>query len=362
MAEFKWHSGHHVDSYLADLAEIRSAYHSAGVTISNEDIFVKMLSCLPVEFDYQRQVMSQWTNYDLEAARKLLIERQNLLLKRKRGEDTTPIFSEGTVFTMTANHKQEGGLKNHNKRRKTTITCYYCHKKGHISPECRSRIADEKKGIFKKRMNANSSSTSSSSSSSSSSSTSAPTSSHSTPSASVHVATIAPEPSDGFSFLSASLLNDDNSGFCFVLGDITSHGKWILDSAATHHITADDSILNKKMGCEMKILTGKSGEGMILSNKGTVVFTALNQDLHQSVTLTDVFQNGDVACNIISIPQLTKKGCQVSILQNTLVVTFKGKTVFIATQEPSGLFVLSSHHVVVKGFSASMREANTESL
>jgi hypothetical protein len=108
MANLQWNTSHHVDSFLADLADIRAAHQSTGVTISENDIFVKLLSCLPAEFDVERSLMAQWPSPDMAKARNVLIQRQFILLKRKRGEEfsTTPTV-EGTSFHMSNTPPQQ---------------------------------------------------------------------------------------------------------------------------------------------------------------------------------------------------------------------------------------------------------------
>ncbi len=41
---------------------------------------------------------------------------------------------------------QMSGRSNFN-RDTSKLTCYYCHKKGHIVPECKNKVADEARGI-----------------------------------------------------------------------------------------------------------------------------------------------------------------------------------------------------------------------
>ena len=187
------------------------------------------------------------------------------------------------------------------KKRQRVPTCYYCGQKGHIQPNCSKKASDERKGIHHGKSKQKSSSSSSSSSGSALVLSSAPTSSNLS------------DGGDSFSFVmpgeskQESCDSPDSSidhlGFCFAIGDIISSGQWVLDSAATQHITSDESLLHDTSSCGVTILTRKAGESITMTKKGVVVLTPTDASCFQPVTITDVYQSPNAACNILSIPQ-----------------------------------------------------------
>lgn len=141
-ADLRWRSDHTVDSYLGEIAQLRAQHRSAGFPISDNIAFVKLISSLPALFDTEVSLMEDWELPDLDRARSLLLKRQDVVRKRKFEESHTPII-DVTAFEMKSESKE---LRKNPKHKKRKFSCFYCGKSGHIRPNCRQRIEDEKKG------------------------------------------------------------------------------------------------------------------------------------------------------------------------------------------------------------------------
>lgn len=100
-SDLHWRGDHNVETYLADIAQLRAQHKSAGFPISDGAAFIKLISSLPQMFDTEVSLMEDWTTPDLDRARQLLLKRQNTVKKRKFEEANTPIM-DATVFKMVA--------------------------------------------------------------------------------------------------------------------------------------------------------------------------------------------------------------------------------------------------------------------
>ena len=67
-ADLKWEPRHMINAFLADLADIRAVHRSAGLEISDQDAYVKLLSCLPAEYGVERSILANTNEYDLNQA------------------------------------------------------------------------------------------------------------------------------------------------------------------------------------------------------------------------------------------------------------------------------------------------------
>jgi len=52
-----WRNHHNVNSFLGDLAEIRSAFKSAKIPLTDAEVFTKLLASLPPQFEVEQSLM-----------------------------------------------------------------------------------------------------------------------------------------------------------------------------------------------------------------------------------------------------------------------------------------------------------------
>ena len=355
----QWRPDHTVDSFLGDIALLRAQHKTAECPISDDAAFVKLISSLPKVFDTEVSLMEDWEKPDLNRARELLLKQQNAVRKQKFEESNEPIM-EASSYVMHSDAKvgrndSKSSNSNSNSKKKRKFSCYYCGKAGHVRPNCKQKIADEKNGIFRKNTKG--------------------------PTGSVHVASSAPsgssQSSSGSSSSSFSLENvqsksynfslpghaspfnetskaegkqeqmeDEDFGFIFMLPVGLKPDEWIIDSGATHHMCNIPGLISNPTECNAHIVTGKSNADLVIKEKGLVQFHPVNPT-YKPLCLSNVLFSNDVSMNIISIPQLINFGCTAVFEENRAVVKFQKDIICLGIKdEQSMLYILCSHHAV----------------
>ena len=371
-ANLQWQPDHNVESFLGDIAQLRAQHKTAGVPISDDAAFVKLISSLPKTFDTEISVMEDWQKPDLDRARTLLLKRQNAMKKRKF-EETNALMMEVSSFSMKQCQPSSSNDQNPKKKRK--FTCYYCGKSGHVRPNCKQKLADERNGIHHKNtkgpaghVNVISSvspqpASAQSSSSSVSSSASQSHMSQQPKAYNFSLPSDGSQPKDlGKAEGKSECIDDDDFGFFMMMPQHMVKGEWIIDSGASHHLCMDSRLIANAIECNAHILTGKANADISIKEMGLVEFTPLDSE-HQPVHLSGVLFSNEVSANIISVPQLIKNGCSVAFENDRAVITFDGKVVCSGIQhKPSSLYVLSSHCAVerMNGMVATLKTCDEQ--
>lgn len=343
-ANLAWRPEHTVDSFLAEIAQLRAQHKSAGFPIADNIAFVKILSALPSTFDTETSMMEDWPLPEMDRMRELLLKRENATRKRKFDEANTPIM-EVASYAMPSHAGSSAQPQNNgngpNKKRKKT--CYYCAKEGHIRPNCKQKIDDEKRGIFRKNTKKSIGSVHVASSSVVIPDSIPPPPVHSSSRAveftsSTHVNS---SKSDGKE--EENTFSDDDFGLIFMMSSNVNVDSWILDSGSTHHLCNNASFMRNASSCNAHIRTGKAQANIDVSDMGLVVFSPVVSGF-ETLSLSGVLMSPEFSSNIISVPQLIKRGCNVLFEGNRAIITFKGKTLCEGEQDPKSLlYILKTH-------------------
>ena len=99
---------------------------------------------------------------------------------------------------------------------------------------------------------------------------------------------------------------------------------WILDSGASSHATNDFADLSDAHEFRQQIVT--AGKWIVqVTHRGTVCLQL--QD--KQVTLSNVLYSHDFTERIISVKQLTSKGCVATFNESSGTVHFRGESILI---------------------------------
>ena len=109
---------------------------------------------------------------------------------------------------------------------------------------------------------------------------------------------------------------------------------WIVDSGATSHVCAQREMFANvtKEGTPQSILVG-NGEVVVAKESGTVA-------LAENVELQNVLYCPELKVNLISVPRLMERGCNVYFEDGACAV-WKGKQKVLSAVQKNGLYVIS---------------------
>ena len=65
----------------------------------------------------------------------------------------------------------------------------------------------------------------------------------------------------------------------------------------------------------------------------------------ENLKLDGVLYCPDITTNLISLPQMTKQGCDIEMTMNHITVYAKGKIVVEGTRDKAGIYTLTSHFI-----------------
>ena len=365
---------HHVDSFLQELYLIRMEYKTAGFALDDKTVFTKMLLCLPSQFDIERSQMSSWDTPDLAKARKILKERESLLIAWREFASSTPLSSGGvfvahpvplssssstSYFGSPSSSSSSSSSSQATIRSQNPVQCRYCHKVGHSTHNCFKLRRKKKfdKHIQRKNNPAQSSNVQYSNHSSSYN----PSNNSSQKTKSGQVSLVAAV-DDSFTFVMEDNVVDD--GFiCMMRGDTivdsscameldstssynpTSVSSWILDSGASHHICNTRDVLCNIQDTDVRLGTGKQGAVLHMNVSGSVTLIPHCEEVPR-ITLTNVLYTEQASSCIISLHPFLSARCCISIVENKMTISRHGRTILVGTQGEKGLFYMSSHSIV----------------
>jgi hypothetical protein len=369
---YSWKPNLGVEAYIAGLYGMISAFETAKVALTDEQVFTKMLSDLPAEYGTEESIMQSWEVQSMDKARTLLIKREETLKRNREQSSGVPSMS-GASFA----HVEQG-----KKRRNPNLQCFYCGKLGHPRFMCPTKSKDEAEGIKRARVpgvNIPSRKKTKTEKGAAHVTTGVPaeTTGANTTTVSADVAAIGaisaamgsadvrekrnisfnfhsivphigeyrspgPVTEDEYDPENPGLM-DPQQGFSFALGEITLHNEecWILDSAATHHICMDSKLVTNLIPTNVQVLTGKRGATMNITKMGEVILEPITTG--EIIRLRNVLFDETSIANIISIPVLMRSGCVVMMKGQDMEITRNKTLVLKAMLSSSGLFVLTTH-------------------
>jgi hypothetical protein len=164
-ANFRWNPSWSVDKFFQELKILTTHFSSAKKRKSSSDIFTKVLSLIPAEYEILKQIMMGWDQADLEKMREHLIQSEQA---KGQTKDTgiKEIPKIGHTYTIGGkkyqlkqrqrNQQKQKDQKTDKQRDKTgkqersEIQCWYCGIKGHSKSECKRRKEDFDKGEYRK--------------------------------------------------------------------------------------------------------------------------------------------------------------------------------------------------------------------
>ena len=365
-------SRHHVDMFLQELYLLRMEHETAGFPLSEEAVFTKLLLCLPPEFDIERSQMKLWEEPDLARARKLLIEKEEVLLQRRESYSSRPLDG-GSIFVANGSQgRGSSGVDLGVQHNRFPYKCFYCQKAGHRRRDCRRRLRDERN--FSNSNASNSSGRSANFSHgtrfrgpNSRTASSGPTrkrgpamSAGDSNASSGNVSLVNSEPSVRTTTFEIPVVPHTaempvgtgvfpEEGFLFMMRSHSSiPSSWIIDTGATHHICCCSSLLVYPTSCHTRLSTGRKGADIQATMSGLVRLLPC-EDRVREVSLSNVLFSPTVASNIISVAPFIEQGCHV-IIRGRVLTVVQGDVVIIEGQaDEKGLYHLTSHHPAFAG-------------
>ena len=142
-----------------------------------------------------------------------------------------------------------------------------------------------------------------------------------------------------------------------------SGGSPILDSGASHHMTADKTVLHNfrtsyKAGVPTMVETA-NGARVPVQGVGDMHLSCIVKGQVNSVTLKDVLLVPSIQQTLISLASLTSRGASVSFVNDRCIVSYSDKPVMFATRSSSqkhGLYVISTCMAVARAQFAKAHE------
>lgn len=148
LTSIQWTTSDHVDSFLAKIARVRTAYKNANVPLDETELFCRMLMCLPQEFDVVKMIMKGWAQPDFDRARVVLMQTQEELRKRKAYHDANPLRpSDSSAYIMENQKRKREDEEKGQERKKRNVVCAYCFRVGHVRKFCHIRDDDKENGV-----------------------------------------------------------------------------------------------------------------------------------------------------------------------------------------------------------------------
>jgi hypothetical protein len=108
--------------------------------------------------------------------------------------------------------------------------------------------------------------------------------------------------------------------------------EWILDSAASAHMTGIKSLLKEYKEVATTTMTLANGDILPAEGVGDIPF----KTEHGYVTVTGALHVPELDRDLISVPQLTSKGLAIRMLKDRCVIS--GKQGHVMTANKSGSF------------------------
>jgi hypothetical protein len=201
--------------------------------------------------------------------------------RSSRKRNRSPSLDSGSESDN--DHRRHKRARHSKRNSSNDITCYYCLKKGHVAPDCRTKKKAEELQQQRQRQSGGSNANI--------------TNSHEEPRAYPHI-------SDSTVLACTTLTATRNLDY---------QHSWHLDSGATDHIANDRKTFTQIRRLATPIGIRLGDDKVIWAyEKGTVRFQTLSLDKSQfrDIIITDVLYAKDLGTNLISTRRLGLKGCK----------------------------------------------------
>nr|BBF89473.1 hypothetical protein [Oryza glaberrima]BBF89485.1 hypothetical protein [Oryza glaberrima] len=113
-------------------------------------------------------------------------------------------------------------------------------------------------------------------------------------------------------------------------------GKWYIATAATNHMTRDQSLISDLKPVTGRVVGGGNGAGLQVHGSG-----AVNTEM---VAIPDVWYVPGINCNLVSVGQLCQLGLEVSIFRGVCTVTRASDGSVVGKANRSGAVYESEPH------------------
>jgi hypothetical protein len=134
---------------------------------------------------------------------------------------------------------------------------------------------------------------------------------------------------------------------------------WILDSGASHHMTPYKDIFdNLNEGVRGNVIMAKKKTSTPLLGKGSVALKVTNEYGGRKLRLTNCSYVPGLDCNLLSMRQLDRLGCEAHIRNGLITVAKDGVVIFVAKGKEDQLYHLQCEYYTVSGKSLMCNSSN----
>lgn len=261
-----------LDDYFLRFDKLVAEYCAAGGVLDDDDQVEMLLATLPDRFDNVVTVLETLDDHcTYDRAKTALLERELKLTDRKETSHAEQPSSSVAFSSHQGKFKQNHN-KQHSKGKKKPIRCYNCGELNHKSPKCPKKETEGQDG-------------------------------------------------------------PSHSSFAFVAGE-SKVVSFYIDSGATEHLIADDSLLSHKeeLRQPFNIQVAKKETSLPVTHGGKLHLlsrvTSEREESVMDVTL-DVFIAKGLRHNLLSVQKIESKGGVVKFADGKVIVSFQGKTVVV---------------------------------
>lgn len=286
-----------IDTYIDRIEDLKRQLEDTGVEVNDELIKGVIKRGLPVHYEPMIAVLQMQENLTLqEMSNQLRVFGQEQQVRRSHQREIS-------MQTQTRDKPQF----------KPRVTCYHCGKPGHIKKECRKLKAElrhqhkanmfeeafvmreERRKAFDTVPNEGIFQT--------------------TKRRRVHPHHVTPR--DTYPKARADGHHRLESGV----------RTWLVDSGATTHISPNQSDFYEyqEISDHPGVSTSQSGSKITVKGQGRIKITTQEVRTRQPLTITiPALHVPEASCRIISVPQLTNKGCKFTFQRDSVITTPKG--------------------------------------
>lgn len=272
--------------YAARATDLQTQLRSAGEDVKDQEVALQFLAGLPPAYGMISTVLTSGDGQLKigEMLPKLLQVEQMTQPERS---------SEAALFAKPNGGNSHGnGVKQQQPREERT--CHYCGKKGHLKKECKKKKFDEARGSKSKRHN--------------------------------------------MEQRGAIALTAQTAAAACTSGTGRQSVRWVLDTGASRHITADGSILlnPRPMAEDITITFGNGGTGKAIATGEVMLHTS-----DAAFLLQDVLLIPEATENLISVRHATKRGVDFLFRKDCCEIGCNGNTLATAPCKGDAIYYLT---------------------
>ena len=308
-----------ITKYVARAKEIQSQLRAAGHTVADQDLAFSVLAGLPASYNTISTVL---TNSDRELKIDEILpklQQQEQMMQPESDAEAALIAKRRGSFGKKAT--SHFGYNKPMEKQNETRKCAYCKRVGHLIANCWQRKRDEAKSGSSAQLKTNG-----------------------------QLGAIA---------LSAGYCTNGISGMAetSVLAATDSTYRWVLDSGASRHITADQSILlNARRITEPITITFGNGEASTATHVGDVML----RTSASAFLLKDVLHVPSASENLLSVHSATKKGVEFKFGPTKCDISLNGQLVANAPCTDDIIYYLSGNCERSKSVASALTSAATQ--